>query len=346
MLPLFVNTKILQYPTTGVQRYLFELLSELGDRLQLMQPVPRREGMLGHLWEQTELLSKTSSGVLWSPSNTGPVFHRRHVLTIHDVTPLDHPEWMGNHFARWYRFLTPKLAGTVKHILTDSEYSKQRILHHTQVIPDKVTVIPCGVGRSFHPRGKELIQTQLSALNLPSEHYILSLGSLEPRKNTARLLEAWRSIQNQVDPKLWLVVVGAKGRQSVFSDLHLGDTPARVHYTDHLPSPLLPVIYSGAVAFVYPSLYEGFGLPPLEAMASGVPVITSNTTSIPEVVGNAAITVNPLNTGEIAQAMLKVLENEGLRCHLSSAGLMRSQRFSWRDAANRTLAILEQVAHE
>ena len=346
MRPLFVNTKILQYPTTGVQRYLLELLSELENHLHPVQPAPRREGMRGHLWEQTELLARTASGVLWSPSNTGPIFHPRQVLTIHDVTPLDHPEWMGGQFAMWYRFLTPKLAGTVKHILTDSDYSKQRILYHTQVSPDKVTVIPCGVDRSFHPRAQEEVKMQLSALNLPCEHYILSLGSLEPRKNTARLLEAWRDIQNRIDPKLWLVVVGAKGRQGVFSDLNLGETPARVHFTDHLPGSLLPVIYSGAVVFIYPSLYEGFGLPPLEAMASGVPVITSNTTSIPEVVGDAAIMVDPSSTRDIAQAMLRVLENEELKRRLSSAGLMRAQRFNWRDAANRTLNILERVAHD
>jgi len=346
MRPIFVNTKILQYHTTGVQRYLLEMLAEIGPHLTPLQPAQRREGIRGHLWEQTELLVQSARGVLWSPSITGPLFHPRQVVSMHDVVPLDHPEWLSRQFAQWYRWLTPRLARSAKHIITISEYSKSRIVHHSGISPDKITVTLLAADRRFCPRTELETRTLLGPLNLPSSRYVLSIGSIEPRKNTVRLLEAWRDIQARLEPDLWLVVTGAKGRSQVFSEVGLSEIPPRVHFTDHVPDEVLPHLYSGATAFVYPSLYEGFGLPPLEAMASGVPVITSNVTSLPEVVGDAALMVDPSSTAELAGAMLRLLEDENLRCRLSSAGLMRAQRFSWREAAAQTLSILEQVAHD
>jgi len=321
-------------------------MSEIGSSLTSLQPVQRQEGIRGHLWEQTELLQRSRGGVLWSPSITGPLLHPRQVVTIHDVVPLDHPEWLSRQFAQWYRWLTPRLAQTACHIITVSEYSKSRIVHHSGISPDKVAVTLLAADRRFAPRSGHETQTTLMPLNLPSSRYVLSIGSIEPRKNTVRLVEAWKSIQARLEPDLWLVVTGAKGRSQVFSEVGLLEIPPRVHFTDHVPDEVLPHLYAGAKAFVYPSLYEGFGLPPLEAMASGVPVITSNVTSLPEVVGDAALMVNPSSTTELAGAMLRLLEDEELRRRLSSAGLMRAQRFSWREAAAQTLSILEGVAHD
>jgi len=346
MKKIFVNTKILQYRTTGVQRYLLELIDELPKYVNKIQPRVRKEGVLGHWWEQTDLLKRTALNVLWSPSNTGPLLHPRQVVTLHDMVSLDHPEWLSRQFAQWYRWLTPRLAQTARHIITVSEYSKSRIVHHSGISPDKITVTLLAADRRFTPRSGHETRPSLEPLNLPSSRYVLSIGSIEPRKNTVRLLEAWRDIQAQLEPDLWLVVTGAKGRSQVFSEVGLSEIPPRVHFTDHVPDEVLPYLYAGATAFVYPSLYEGFGLPPLEAMASGVPVITSNTTSLPEVVGDAAITVNPLSTDALAGAMLRLLEDPELRSRLTGAGLQRAQRFSWREAAGKTLDILERVAHE
>lgn len=341
-----VNTRVLHMHTTGVQRYTLELLSRLGREVRRIAPAVKLDGVQGHLWEQAILPLRIGDRLLWSPSNTGPIAVRRQVVTIHDVVPLDHPEWLNPRFAAWYRWLLPRLAKRVAHIITISEFSRQRIVECLKVAATKVTVIPNGVDARFHPRSPTEVTRTRRGLGIPSPHYILTVGSLEPRKNLHRLLQAWERVHTSIPDDVWLVVTGAKGKALVFKDVHFSKLPPRVHLTGHVEDAHLPALYSGALAFAYLSVYEGFGLPPLEAMAAGVPTITGNRTALPEVVGDAGVMVDPLDVDAIADGLKRIVEDSDLRRQLRAKGLERARRFSWDRTAALTFSVLEASASQ
>ena len=341
-----VNTRILSYPITGVQRYLLEILTRIpSDHLRQIAPHYPLSGARAHLWEQTVLPLRTRGRLLWSPSNTGPLAVRHQVVTIHDVVPLDHPEWLNPRFAAWYRFLIPRLARRVRHVIVDSDFTRRRLTAHSGISDGKVTVIHCGVDARFSPQTQEAIAAARAALQLPAGRYVLSVGSLEPRKNLGRLLSAWQRLLPELPPDIWLVLAGAKGKSLVFAEVpELTCLPARVHLTGYVPDDLLPALYAGAEAFVYPSVYEGFGLPPLEAMACGTPVIVGNRASLPEVVGDAGMMMDPYDVESIAAALMLLLTLADARNVLGARGRERAARFSWQATAEQTLAVLDRFA--
>lgn len=341
---IVANTRILRSPLTGVQRYTLELLSRFGDRVTQVAPRRKLDGVLGHTWEQFFLPSQVSRSLLWSPSNTGPLAVKRQVITIHDVVPMDHPEWLTSKFAIWYRLLLPGLAKRVTHIITVSEFTKQRVIETLRVPQEKISVIYNGVDSRFAPCPGEDTAKVRATLGLPSDRYMLSLGSLEPRKNLHSLLQAWDQVLPDLPQDLWLVVTGAKGKSLVFGNFSLEKLPPRVFLTGHVNDEYLPALYSGALLSAYLSLYEGFGLPPLEAMACGTPVVTSDTGAIPEVVGEAAIRVNPYDVEAIAWGIRHVLEDSVLRENLRRKGLERAKRFTWERTAKLTWEVLRDAA--
>ena len=339
-----VNVRTLSGPVTGVQRYLKELRVRL-PAMPEYAPVRWSTGLRGHLWEQGALPLSVRGALLWSPSNTGPLAVGNQVVTIHDVAPLDHPEWMNRRFATWYRFLIPRLARRVRHIIVVSESTRQRLLARTGVDPCKISVIYPGVDDRFSPTTADAIATLRRDLALPDGRYVLSVGSLEPRKNLGRLLAAWERVAAELPKDVWLVIAGAKGKRLVFAEVpELNHLPERVLLVGYVRDEDLPQLYAGAVAFAYPSVYEGFGSPPLEAMACGTPVVVGNRTSLPEVVGDAALMVDPYDVDSLARALLCVVTHSDLAARLRGAGLVRARRFSWDEAARATRRILVAAA--
>jgi glycosyltransferase involved in cell wall biosynthesis len=278
--------------------------------------------------------------LLWSPNNTGPLSIARQVCTIHDLIPLDHPEWFNPRFVSLYKWLMPRLAKRLQHVIAISEFTKQRVIEHFQIDPSKISVVPNGVDASFRQCSPEQIAGVRRRLDLDTKPYVLCVSSLEPRKNLKRLIAAWTRLPLNLQNEYQLVLAGAKGSAKVFGDAGLDEAPANARFTGYVSQDDLPALYSGAALFAYPSLYEGFGLPPLEAMACGVPVLTSNSSSIPEVVGEAALSVDPTNVEAITEALRELMTNDGLRKRLGADGLNRAAQLSWDNTARLTWSVL------
>ena len=331
-----VNLRTLGYGITGVQRYLLSLLPHMPSELKSVKPSQALQGIKGHLWEQLYLPTQLQRRLLWSPGNTGPVGLSRQVLTVHDIASLDHPEWFERKFALWYAALLPRLINKVRAIITVSHFSKERIVRLTRVRPESVHVIHNGVDRRFCPVDSNTV-TQVRtgfALNSP---YLLFVGSLEPRKNLKMLLEAW---QLGGFDGATLAVVGASGH--LFRKLEFDSIPEGVRLLGRVEDEALPALYSGAAGFVYPSIYEGFGLPPLEAMACGCPVAVSDIPAHREVCGETAIYFDRFNPKDISSKLdwLLRLDNSS-RALLAEQGLHRAALYNWQSAASETWRILK-----
>ncbi len=339
-----VNGRFHAHRPTGMQRYALAVSERLGNRVECLRPPMALKGMAGHLWEQTVLPVSAGKRLLWSPNNTGPIAARRHICTIHDLIPLDHPEWFNPRFSRWYQWLMPRLARKLDHVIAISQFTKQRVQELLRLPASSITVVPNGVEPSYRPRGEEDIAAVRGRFALGRDPYLLYVGSLEPRKNLAGLMRAWRIALDRTPGEVTLVVTGATGRSAVFSQCDIGEIPPRVKFTSYVPEADLPALYAGAMAVVYPSLYEGFGLPVLEAMASGAPVITSNNTSLPEVGASAALYADPRDPEALAAAIENLVGSDSLRARLRAAGLARAGEFGWDRCAAETWRVLEAYA--
>lgn len=341
--PIVVNTRVLLNPLTGVQRYLSQILPRLGDLLHPVQPPFRMTSVLNQAWEQGVLPVRTGRRPLWSPANTGPLAVADQVLTLHDLAPLDHPEWYRPGFARYMGWLLPRLARRVRHIITVSEFSRERITALTGVPAERITVIPSAAPVGFEPRGEDEVRDTCRRLGLVPGKYLLYVGAIEPRKNLLRLLEAWETCRRRLPPDLVLAVAGDRPNPRAFRRAPLLARSEGVRWLGRVEDGELPSLLTGALVFTYVSLYEGFGAPPLEALAAGTPVLASAAASIPEVVGEAALLVDPLDVDAIAAGIERLVQDEELRSRLRGEGRARAAGFSFDDVAARTREVL--LAH-
>jgi glycosyltransferase involved in cell wall biosynthesis len=340
---IVINTRIVNSPITGLQRYTLELLSRLQPGLDQIGPLKPLSRISGALWDQVFLPTQLKGRLLWSPHNSGPISVERQVVTIHDMSPLDHPEWFDPLYARWQRLLIPLVARRAKHIITISNFTKSRLQKICKIPEEKISVIPNGVDQRFKPKKIEEIARVRQFLKLPSPYYLLCVGTIEPRKNIPRLLRAWRAIQKLVGSDVWLVIAGLSGNSEVFVKEQVGQVPPQVHMLGHVSDDHLPALYAGAISLVYLSVYEGFGLPPLESMATATPVIAGNRTSLPEVVGDAALTVDPYDETAIAEALLVMVQDREVRQSYATKGLKRAAQFSWEHTGQLTWKCLQDA---
>jgi glycosyltransferase involved in cell wall biosynthesis len=265
------------------------------------------------------------------------------VVTIHDLTTLLFPE---HHTAntREMQALVRRFAQEKADVvIAVSEATKRDILANMEIPDERVRVVHNGIGSAFHPiEDRETLTRVLAPPGLSPGGYILHVGTIEPRKNLVRLVDAYHQARRAIPPPMpKLVLAGSKGWQfhEVFERVEELALKKEVVFLGMVPTDILPALYSGAVLFTYPSLYEGFGLPPLEAMACGTPVVASNTSSLPEIVGDAGALIDPTDTDALADALASLLNDAERRADLSTRGLARAKLFSWKQTAVETLKI-------
>lgn len=355
-----VNGRFLTQRITGAQRYGHEIVRRLAARntnnLRILMPryrgaIPdellaatRQVGRLkGHPWEQIELgrYANKEGGVLWSPVNVGPISARCQVVTIHDVFSIEFPDWVGRRFHLWYSLLLPRVVSSARHLLTVSEYSKSRIVETLDVPESKVSVVYPGVDANFAISGQDQLSRIRSKYNLPEE-FILTLGSLEPRKNLHQVVDAWLQLDGDERPPL--VIAGGLGAQKVFGSYDASELQRHrdIQLLGYVPDEDLAALYGAARVFVYASLLEGFGLPPLEAMACGASVVLSDTSAMRETHGGMAFVVDPNDTESIAGGMLQALRDEQTPAGRERQSEMIKERFDWAGTANQVGEILQR----
>jgi glycosyltransferase involved in cell wall biosynthesis len=330
-LKVIVNGRSLARQLTGVERFSGQVLRHLKGRVRVIQPPKRLAGPVGHAWEQFYLpLMVGRRAILFSPANTGPLLVSHQVIMIHDLSALDHPQWFRPAFARLYRTLLPRLVDRSLAVIVPSRFTRRRLLAYPWADPQTIFVVPAGVDRAFfYPRSPGEVDAVRRRYGLSGE-YFLAVGSLQPRKNLTALLSAWKHLAAD-RPHLSLVIVGAPAAH--FARQVLDPLPPGVRFLGYLPDRDLPALYSGALALVSPSLYEGFGLPLLEAMACGTPVAASHCGALPELVDGCGLFFDPHRPQDIATCLERLAADRHLRLELGASGLERSRRYDWDQTA-------------
>jgi glycosyltransferase involved in cell wall biosynthesis len=352
---ILINLSIIFSKPTGISVYaknLFPYLKSLNPTLLTAQnypefncyPVPDNltpvQGTKGHfdrlLWTQFELpeiYKKLKSQLLFSPQPEAPLFSNcRYIVTVHDAIPLRFPKRFSL-LTTYHRYYIPQISASSQHIICNSHATARDITEFYKVPASKISPIPLAYDANHFRPIKEKDPKIIP--------YFLYLGRHDPYKNLHRLIAAFAELSNHKDCQLWLA--GPSDRR--FTSLLKAQVEElgiinQVKFLDYLPYSDLPKIINQAIALVFPSLWEGFGLPVLEAMGCGTPVITSNISSLPEVAGDAAILINPYNTQEITDAMHKIATDSKLRSHLSAKGLIQATQFSWEKTAQATIEVL------
>ncbi len=271
----------------------------------------------------------------------------RYVVTIHDLVPLFFPELVPKKHLLFFKLFIKRAAQTADVIITDSEHSKQDICRHLSVSEEKVRVIHLGyTAKPLPPNAEEQRHRLIEQYGI-RQPYLLFVGVIEPKKNLERLLDAFALLRQErrIDDAVQLVIAGGKGwfYEQVYQKVAALHLETSVVLTGFIPDDALPLFYSGAEAFVFPSIYEGFGLPVLEAMSYGAPVITSNVSSLPEIAGNAGMLVNPNDPASIADGIETVLQHPARREQMREAGRLRAQQFSWPRTAEETYRAYQDV---
>jgi glycosyltransferase involved in cell wall biosynthesis len=359
----FLNGRYLCQGLTGVQRVASNLVQSLDEELAC-QPSPARWVLLhprraqpprlrsmetlgvgptmlsGHAWEQIVLPWAARHGQLVSLAGSSPWLTRGQVVMWHDAAIFDHPEAYTRSFAGWYRALFRHLSRSATRILTPSEFSAARLkqwlpLHQLSVLP----------ASGDHVLGVEADDSVLSRFDLRGRPFFLAVASANPTKNLALLRQAHAQWARQAGPggAAALVLVGGSNPR-VFRNDALSRTGGECIHTGSLSDGELKSLYQHALALVFPSIYEGFGIPPLEAMHCGCPVIAARAASLPEVCGSAAHYIDPTQPSSLVDALARVADDVAYREQLSGAGRARAKQFSWRVSAQRLLNLLGQNA--
>ena len=344
------NARFLTHKITGVQRYAIEIskkLQELVSEIVFISPVVTQKhtdnifkvncigNFQSHMWEQIDLplyLQKEKNPLLLNLANTAPVFYKNQIITIHDLACLNE-KWVSSKFKLFYEILLPKIINNSLKVVTVSDFSKKEIVKHFKVPENKIEVVYNAVSQEFIDLANSNYQNNYG-------EYILAVSSLNPRKNFKSLIQAFNKLKLK---ETKLLIVGEKNNiyaNPQFNNIIQGN-PDTI-FTGYVTDKELVGLYKNAKLFVFPSLYEGFGIPPLEAMACGCPTIVSDVASIPEVCSDASYYVDPEDVNSIADGIYEILKNESLQTELRNKGFERIKAFSWQNSAEKYIDIIKE----
>jgi glycosyltransferase involved in cell wall biosynthesis len=315
-----------------------------------LKNITKKSFYFWHIYLQFKLNKKDFKlDIIHSPENAAlfiKLRHQKKIITAHDIIPYLFPETFTPITLLRYKLLFSRTLKTADKIIVVSNSTKKDLINYFYIPEEKIKVILLAADEKFKPLNHEEVNEvkQRYNLNFP---FILYVGTLDKRKNISTLIKAFHKLK-KYETKQKLVIAGEKGwkYKELFETIDKLNLQKDVIFTGYVLDEDLPALYNAADLFVYPSLYEGFGLPPLESMACGTPVITSNTSSLPEVVGDAGIMIDPHNVNGLADAMHEVLTNDGLREDMIKKGLERAKMFSWEKCARETLKVYEEVYNE
>ncbi|RKE37018.1 glycosyltransferase involved in cell wall biosynthesis [Paraburkholderia sp. BL23I1N1] len=349
-----INGKFTSQAVTGVQRVAYELTRAMqmsatpGGELDVFVPqnvvepgtsLKRKRcfpWLRGTLWEQITLPIAARGMTLLNLCNTNPLFKRGQVVMVHDMAIYDVPQGFSRKFRLWYRVCFAMLRRTEPMILTVSAHSKMRICHHLKVDESRVTVITPGADHLDRVISNPAVMRRL---NLVKDAYCVVVGSLDPRKNLQRVLDATDRLGHLKDVKF--VIVGGRN-QCIFNseEMELRTHSNQIVWAGFVSDGELKSLYENAACLVFPSLYEGFGLPPLEAMYCGCPVIASSRTSIPEACGDAAMYCDATSADDIAAKISRMMADAELRQRYRTIGVAHAREFRWEYSASKVLQVL------
>ena len=333
--------------TRGRHRETVHRFESKGVRVRVCRIPPRLMAPLQRHWGVPADWIVGEVNAMFYPHPVGIVQRRgRAVVTVHDLIPLTHPELCQPHHVRDFEARVRRALARADAIIVVSAYTGALIHEWFGIPADRVHRVSNGVGEAFRPHPHSNDGGMVAARYGISSPYVLFVGTLEPRKNLLRLIEAFARVAGDVARHHTLVIVGkpAWGAAAVSAAVAKLDAHVRVTLIGHVVCDDLPALYAGATALVFPSLAEGFGIPPLEAMACGCPVLTSAIPALLETVGDAALTVDPLNVDAIAEGIHRLIVDDALRATLRARGLCRAKEFSWDRTAADTLVVLEAAA--
>lgn len=361
MIQVNINGRFLSQPTTGVQRYALELIIGIDKLLDedqykcksflfsLMVPPNSKQlpilknisikqiGRLnGHMWEQLELPFYGRLGLLVGFCNTGPLLKRNQIVTFCDASVYRVPKAYSMSFRLWYRMLFTTIGRRAKGVLTISDFSCDELTACCGIPKEKITVTYPGIDhQGWGEKHEEILSNKVHSTDRP---FVLAVSSMSPHKNFRALVEAVKLLgETDFD-----VIIAGGTNPAVFKNADI-PLPNSVKHMGYVSDTELKSLYLHAACFIYPSLYEGFGLPPLEAMSNGCPVIVARAGSLPEVCGDAALYCNPLNPQDIADKISTLMSNAKLRDELRAKGAERSKMYTWEKCARETLTAIEKV---
>jgi glycosyltransferase involved in cell wall biosynthesis len=367
MIKLGLITGDLKKNKTGIGTYTFQLIENIKTEVDITlikhpqgDDVPECSSLISSfppgnfshiLWSQGLSLKKKqlrSFDIIHNPAQypVSPSIKSKYVITIHDLIPILYPEYVGSIYSLQAKYFYPLAIKHASKIITDSNHTKNDIIRLYNVPENKIEVIYPGVSNHFKPASREEKNKVLQKYNLIYP-FILFVGAIEPKKNIDLLIKAFYICQKK-NMNLHLVIAGKKAwkYETIFNLIDTLNIHCKIHILNFVPYEDLPALYSSAEVFVFPSRYEGFGLPPLEAMQCGVPVITSNVSSLPEIVGEGGIMVSPDNYEMLAEAILKVTSDTHVRSQASIYSLSRAKLFSWKETGEKTIKVYNSVLEE
>lgn len=369
----------IRYPMSGIGRYAYRLGLELGKRSDVTlnyfsgtkiieRPDPLREPAtpvnrntlkrfipfkyhvrrLYHRWKdacaQTEFSRLRDEYLFHEPNYMLGAYQGPSIITVHDLSHIHHPECHPEDRVRFFNEHLPKSIERACHILTVSDFVREELISLLGIPADKVTTTYNGVDESYHPRDEVQCREALARYDLTYRRYLLVVGTVEPRKNLRRLINAYLMLPKALQQAYPLLLVGGKGWESseFYALLDRLQATGSLIWPGYVPEADLPVLYAGAKALAFPSIYEGFGLPVLEAMASGVPVLAAQQSAPAEILGEAGMLVDTLDEPAMADGLQRMLEDESWAQQACASGLLRARQFTWQACAEVTAGVYRQ----